>query len=291
MKLLRALVIVLLAMAANLSSVLAADSRPVGTGAHFTGPLGLQLYSLRGEFIRNVPAALQRVKDFGFTVVELAGTYNLSPEQFKRMLDANGFKAVSGHFPYDRLRTDVEGVAREAKALGLEYVGCAWITHEGDFDEADCREGIATFNRAGEALAKHGLKFFYHVHGYEFRPAGDGTLFDRMMRETKPEFVRYEMDVYWVVHPGADPVALLNKYGNRWELMHIKDMRKGLKGDFTGKSDVANDVPVGTGQMDWPAILRAAKKAGVKYYFIEDESPTVLDQIPQSLRYLEKVSR
>ena len=66
-------------------------------------------------------------------------------------------------------------------------------------------------------------------------------------------------------------------------------MKKGVKGDFTGKSDVANDVVLGTGQMDWPAILKTAKKAGVKYYFIEDESPTAAEQIPQSLRYLEQV--
>ncbi|HYE73837.1 MAG TPA: sugar phosphate isomerase/epimerase, partial [Blastocatellia bacterium] len=119
---------------------------------------------------------------------------------------------------------------------------------------------------------------------------GNGTLFDLMMAETKPQFVKYEMDVFWVVHPGADPVKLLEKYGNRFELMHVKDMRKGTQtGIFTGQSDVKNDVAIGTGMMNWPAILKAAQKAGVKYYFIEDESPTVVDQIPISLRYLERV--
>jgi sugar phosphate isomerase/epimerase len=266
----------------------AADN--VGTGPSFKGPIGLQLYSLRGEFTRNVPATVEKVRDFGFKIVETAGTYNLSPAKFRELLDKNGLKAVSGHFPFERYRDDVEGVAKDAKALGLEYVGCAWIPHEAEFDQKECRAAIDVFNRAGEELKKQDLKFFYHAHGYEFAPHADGTFMDLIMRETKPEHVRFEMDIFWVMHPGHDPVKWFEKYPKRWELVHLKDMKKGLKtGVFTGKSDVTNDVPLGTGQMDWPAILRAAKKAGVKYYFIEDESPTVTEQIPQSLKFLEQV--
>jgi len=276
-------------LAALTSLATLAAEKSVGTGPSFKGPIGLQLYSLRGEFIRNVPVTLEKVKGYGLKIVELAGTYNLPPEKFKQMLDANGLKPISGHFPFERYRDDVEAVAREAKALGLEYAGCAWIAHQDEFDEKECREAIAVFNRAGEALAKHGLKFFYHCHGYEFRPHGDGVFMDLLMKETNPKFVRYEMDVFWVMHPGQDPVKWLEKYPDRWELMHVKDMKKGVKGDFSGKSDVANDVVLGTGQMDWPAILKAAKKAGVKYYFIEDESPTAAEQIPQSLGFLEQV--
>lgn len=270
------------------TSAVAAE-KSAGIGPSFKGPLGLQLHSLRGEFTKNVPSTLEKVSSFGFKHVETAGTYNLSPEKFKELLGANGLKAVSGHFSFDRFRDDVEAVARDAKALGLEYVGCAWIPHEGEFEEKECRDAITVFNRAGEALSKHDLKFFYHCHGFEFRPQGDGTFMDLLIKETDPKFVRFEMDVFWVIHPGQDPVKWLEKYPKRWELMHVKDMKKGVKGDFSGKSDVSNDVAVGTGQMDWPAILKAAKKSGVKWYFIEDESPTVVEQIPQSLRYLEQV--
>src|SRR5581483_6512962 len=106
-----------------------------------------------------------------------------------------------------------------------------------------------------------------------------------------PDLVAFQMDVFWVVHPGHDPVKLLQKYGKRWELMHLKDMKKGLKtGELTGHTDVANDVALGTGQMDWPAILKAAKEAGVKHYFIEDESPNVTAQIPVTLKFLEQVT-
>ncbi len=258
--------------------------------ASFKGKVGLQLYSLRADFTKDVPATLKKVRALGFEYVELAGTYNLAPPQFKARLDAAGLKPVAGHFPYERFRDDVEGVARDAKALGLKYAGIAWIPHEGDFDEKACREAIAVFNKAGQALAKHGIKLFYHQHGYEFRPCGQGTLMDLMMAETHPRYVTFEMDIFWVQFPGQDPVKWLEKYGKRWELVHLKDMKKGLKtGDASGQTDVTNDVALGTGQLDLPAILRASRKAGVKWYFIEDESPSVTEQLPVSLKYLKQV--
>jgi sugar phosphate isomerase/epimerase len=255
--------------------------------------IGLQLYSLRYQLETNMAGALDEVKSWGITNVELAGTYNLTPEQFKAHLDADGLNAVSGHFPYERYRDDVEGVARDAKILGLKYVGCAWIPHDDNkpFDEQTCREAIAVFNHAGEVLAQHGLKFFYHPHGYEFQPYKDGTLFDLLMSETNPKFVSYQMDVFWIVHPGQDPVKLLEKYGRRWQLMHLKGMRDSTPtGLLTGHSAVTNDVALGTGKIDYVPILRAAKKVGVKWYFIEDESPSSEQQVPQSFNYLETVN-
>ena len=224
----------------------------------------------------------------GLKYVELAGTYKETPKQFKQDLEKHGLKAISGHFPYERYRDDLEAVVHEAQELGLEYAGCAWIAHSGDFDEKTCEQAAEVFNRAGEALAKHGIKFFYHTHGYEFQPHGNGTLFDYLMEKTKPKYVSFEMDVFWIVHPGQDPVKLLERYGKRFELMHLKDMRKGTPtGLLTGHSDVKNDVALGQGQIDFPPLLRAARKAGVKWYFIEDESPTSEQQIPETLRYLE----
>ena len=261
-----------------------------GTGPSFKGPIGLQLYSLRAQFAKDVPHTMDEVQGWGIKDVELAGTYNLTPEQFKAQLDAHHLNAISAHFGYERYRDDVEGVARDAKALGLKYVGCAWIPHTGDFDEKTCREAAAVFNHAGEALAKHGLKFFYHVHGYEFQPHGQGTLLDLLFAETNPNYANFQMDIFWIVFPGQDPVKLLEKYPGRWQLMHLKDMRKGTPtGSLSGGTDVKNDAALGAGQMDIPAILSAAKKAHIKYYFIEDESPTSEQQIPQSLKFLEQV--
>jgi sugar phosphate isomerase/epimerase len=281
------LLVAALALAAT--SAAAAD---VGIGKSFQGPVGLQLYSLRAQFAANgVPKTLDTVKGFGVRYAELAGTYNLKPEQLMKLLADRGIKAVSGHFPYKKFKEDPEAIAAEAKALGLEYAGCAWADHKAPLDEKQAREIIAVFNRAGAVLAKHGLKFFYHNHGFEFQKLGNETLMDLIIRETDPKLVSFQMDVLWTVFPAQDAAALLTKYAGRWALMHLKDLKKGVAtGSLTGKTDVTNDVTLGTGQMNWPAILSAAKKAGVKYYFIEDESPTAPEQIPQSLRFLERVS-
>ena len=274
-------------MAASIPSAIG-DS--VGTGPSFKGPVGLQLYSLRDQFAKDVPGTLDKVRDMGFKEVELAGTYGLTPEKFKAELDARGLKAVSGHFPYERFRNDLDGIIREAKVFDLQYVGCAWIAHREPLDEKTCRQAIDVFNISGEALAKQGIKFFSHTHGYEFQPYGDGTLFDLMMTETRPDLVNFEMDIFWIVHAGQDPVKLLDKYGSRFQLTHLKGMKDSTPvGLLTGKSDVTNDVPLGEGKIDLVPILRAAEKASVKWNFIEDESPTAEQQIPQSLHYLEQV--
>lgn len=267
-----------------------AAAKAVGTGKSFKGPVGLQLYSLRDQFKTDVLGTLDKVKAFGFKEVELAGTYGMTAEKFVAELKTRGLVPIAAHFPYERFRDNAEAVAQEAKALGLKYAGVAWIPHQGDFDERECLAAAAVFNQAGAVMKQHGLKFFYHTHGYEYQPHRQGTLFDLLMEKTDPKLVAYEMDLLWTLHPGQDPVQLLNRYGKRFELMHLKDLKKGVKGDLSGGTDVRNDVALGTGQMNFPAVLKAAKKAGVKHYFIEDESPTVLDQIPQSLRYLEQVS-
>jgi sugar phosphate isomerase/epimerase len=280
-----------LAFAGSISfSGIAEAAKGPGIGRSFKGPVGLQLYSLRDQFKTNVAGTFNLVQSWGVRYVELAGTYGMSPEEFTGTLDRLGMKAIASHYPYEKYRDDVESIAKEAKALGLKYAGCAWIPHQGDFNEKTCREAIDVFNKAGAALAKHGIRFFYHIHGYEFQKFQDGTLMDLLIQGTDPKCVTFEMDVFWVVFPNQNPVELFKKYGKRWELVHLKDMRKGTeRGSLSGGTDVRNDVALGAGLMDMPAILRAAKKAGVKWYFIEDESPTSVEQIPQSLHYLENV--
>jgi sugar phosphate isomerase/epimerase len=269
-----------------------AADKSVGIGKSFKGPVGLQLYSLRAQFTANsVPTTLKTVQGMGIVHAELAGTYNLPPDKFKALLDEHGVKPISSHFPWARYKTDLDNVVKEAKTLGVKYAGVAWVMGKPPFNEAQAREAIEVFNRAGAALAKEGIQFFYHCHGYEFQPHGDGTLMDLLIKETDPKLVKFEMDILWVVYPGEDPVKWLEKYPGRWELMHLKDLKKGVAvGDkLSGKTDVENDVTLGTGQMNWPAILKAAKKSGVKWYFIEDESSRSVQQIPLSLKFLESV--
>ena len=258
----------------------------------YKGETGLQLYSLRSIYGTDPAAALDKVKSFGITQVETYNTPKPAPAELRKMLDERGLKALSGHFGYDTFEKDLPSIAESAKTLGLKYAGIAWIPHvPAMFGAETVEKAAADFNKWGEALSKQGIKFFYHCHGYEFKPIAEGetkTWMDVLMEKTKPEFVSFEMDVFWVVHPGADPVKYLEKYPGRWELMHVKDIAKDVRlGTFTGHAPNEQCVVIGTGQVKWSAVLSAAAKSGVKYYFIEDESPKPVDQIPQSVKYLE----
>jgi sugar phosphate isomerase/epimerase len=257
----------------------------------FFNAVGLQLYSLRDQFAKDVPGTLDRTRDYGVHYVEIAGTYDLPLEKFAAMLKERNLQPIGMHFPYGRLRDDVEGCARDAKTLGLKYVGCAWAEHKEPFDEKQCREVAEVFNRAGKALAKHGLTFYYHNHGFEFQPWKDGeTLFDMLVQKTDPKYVTFQLDVLWAVLPGQDPVKLIEKYPGRWSLLHLKDLKKGVPtGKPQSSTDLTNDVTLGTGQVNWAPLIRAAMKDGVKYFFIEDESPSVTTQIPKSLEFLKKL--
>ncbi len=258
----------------------------------FKGPVGLQLYSLRDSLKGDVKGSLDKVKAWGITEVETYSLHGMTPEKLKAELESRGMKAISGHWQYEPLSKDLDKVAAEAKGLGCEYVACPWIPHAAAvFTEADARKAIADFNTWGEALSKKGLKFAYHPHGYEFQPFGDGTLFDLMMKETKPEFVHYEMDVFWITHPGQDPVKVLQKYPGRWVMMHLKDLKKGVRtGILTGHAPNEESVALGTGQVDWAGVLREAEKQGIKHFFIEDEAPAVESQVPQTLGFLKGLS-
>ena len=264
----------------------------VGTGSHFRGPVGIQLYSLRAQFTRNVPQTIGTVKGFGIQEVELAGNNNLKNPAYRQMLEQAGLKPIAGHFPMERITGDTEAVAKECQDLGIRYVGAAWIKGKGEFDIEAAHKAAADFNKAGKALAAHGIKVFYHCHGYEFKHRNSSGMkaMDILIRETDSRYVAFEMDILWVQYPGEDPAAWLAKYPGRWELMHLKDLKKGVPTGFhNGGTDPNNDVALGTGQMDWAKILKAAQKAGVKHYFIEDESASSVEQIPQSLKFLESV--
>lgn len=250
--------------------------------------IGLQLYSLRDNFKADVPGTLDKIKALKLHEVEIAGVQGQKPEEFKQALESRGMKAISGHWPFERLDADPAGVAAEAKALGCTHVACAWVPHDNPtFTEADARKGIAVFNKAGEVMKANGLTFCYHAHGYEFQPFGDGTLYDLMMKEMKPGIADFEMDVFWMVVPGQDPVKLLEKYPTRFKLMHLKDWKKGSKGNLMGHAPNEESVACGEGMVNWPAVIAAAQKAGVEHYFIEDEAPTVEAQLPVTIKYLQ----
>ncbi|MCF3652493.1 sugar phosphate isomerase/epimerase family protein [Synoicihabitans lomoniglobus] len=278
----------LLAIAA-LAVASTAPAHPHEDSAPLSEQIGLQLYSVRGSFLQDPFAAMDMVAGYGITEVETAGTARMTPGQFRAELEKRGLKAVSSHVQYNALKEDFAAVLNEVKTLGVGYAILPWIPHEGDFDAEDVATSIALFNKWGDAFHAAGIKFGYHPHGYEFgagKLAGD-TPFDELVAGTAGHHVYFEMDVFWVVHGGADPVTLLNKYPNRWMGLHVKDIRKGAATGFAnGGAPKEDKVIVGTGQVDWPELIAVAKSHGVQHFFIEDESPDPLANIPQSIAYL-----
>lgn len=256
----------------------------------YTFPIGVQTYTYRNSFPNGVEATLDTIQALGVKEIEGNAPKGVTPEEFRKMVEERGMKIISTGAGYEELMENPEEVVKRAKILGADYVMVAWIPHGKDgFKFEDAQKAVKDFNRVGKILRENGLTFAYHVHGYEFQPYKNGTLFDYIAQNTNPEDVSFELDVLWAYHGGADPVKLLEKYGDRWKLMHVKDLKKGVKGDHTGSTSTENDVAVGTGQIDIPAVIKAAKKVGIKHYFIEDESSRIRVQVPQTITYLKSL--
>jgi sugar phosphate isomerase/epimerase len=252
--------------------------------------IGLQLYSLRNQFKTDVPGTLAKIKSWGITEIEGGGTYGMPMEDYKKLLAQNNLKMVSIGAGFDKLTNDPQAVIDEAKAFGAKYVMTAWIPHEGEnFTIEDMKKAQAVFTKAGKLMHENGITFCYHIHGYEFRPYEGGTLFDWLVKNTDPRYVNFEMDVFWVKHPGQDPVALLNKYPGRFKMLHLKDRKHGTEGNQAGHAPDETNVVLGQGDVGIAEIMKAAKGIPVKHYFIEDESPVSEEQIPQSLKYLKSL--
>jgi len=250
--------------------------------------IGLELYSFREEAKRDLPGTLAKARAMGFDHIETGSDfYGRTAVEFKALLDAAGLKATSFHFQYDELAKDLDKVRRNLDVFGARWACLAWIPHKDAFTRADAEKAVADFNAWSAALAKDGKKFAYHAHGYEFGAAPGGTLFDFLATSTDPAHVKFEMDTFWIAVPGQDCVKLLEKYPNRWRLMHLKDLRKGAPiGNQQGRADDKDSVPVGEGILPWDKVLPLARRQGCEDYFIEDESPDAMNQVPISLKYL-----
>jgi sugar phosphate isomerase/epimerase len=255
------------------------------------GPIGLQLWSLREYLPKDLPGTLAKVRDMGFREVEGAGLWGKTLPEFRAALDTAGLRCRSAHMGFERLRDDAAGALAEAKGLGAKDVVCPWIPHKAnDFKRDDAVKAAEAFNRFGKAAQDAGMTFGYHCHGYDSAPATEGILLDTIAGIADPKLVFFQIDVFHAYHGGADPARLIAKHGSRVKSLHLKDLKKGAPvkvGAATGEPEV--DVPVGSGQIDMPAVLRAAKKAGVAMYYVEDESKDPLAHIPQSLAYLKTV--
>jgi len=211
-------------------------------------------------------------------------------DEYKKLLAQNDLKMISIGADYNILAKNPQEAINQAKAFGAKFIVCTWIPHNGnEFSIEDIKKAIDVFNTAGKQIHDAGLSFCYHPHGYEFRPFEGGTLFDYLVKHTDPKYVNFEMDVYWVKHPGQDPVALMQKYPTRFILMHLKDRRPGTEGNQNGRAPEETNVVLGQGDVNIAAVMKEAKRIGIKHYFIEDESPNPEQQVPQSLAFLRQL--
>jgi len=258
-------------------------------GPLFTAPIGVQAYTYRDSWGKGVVPVLDTLKALGITEVEGPGPGVVTPEVFKKLANERGISIPSIGVGYDALQNNIYDVITLAQTFGATYVMVAWIPHGGTFTIDDAKKAVADFNHEGKILKENGITLCYHTHGYEFGPYGDGTLLDYIIQNTNPDYVSFEMDVMWTFHGGGDPAKLLLKYPNRWKLVHLKDIKNGVANDLTGGTPTINNVALGTGQIDYPAVLAAAKEIGIQHYFIEDESPNHAAQMPVTVAYLRGV--
>jgi sugar phosphate isomerase/epimerase len=254
--------------------------------------IGLELYSLRDDAQRDLEGTLAKARAMGFDHMETGSDfYGRTAAEFRKLADAAGLKVTSLHFPYEQLQKGIEPAVEVLNTVGAHWAGVAWIPHGNTFERADAERAAQDFNNWGAGFAKSGHRFMYHAHGFEFTAAPGVTAFDYLAKSTDADTVKFQMDTFWIVVPGQDCVKLLEKYPNRWRLMHLKDLRKGAPiGNQQAKVDNHDSVPVGEGIIPWDQVLPVARKIGIEDYFIEDESPDAMRQVPISLKYLESRS-
>lgn len=255
--------------------------------AHAAGgakpPLGLQLWSVRNMLAKDVPGTLKQVKDWGFDEVETFGPYGA---EIAPQLKAAGLKVRAMHVGYDRLSGDMARALRDADAVGATTLLNPYLPHQQKpfASREEILKAAGDFAKWSKQCRAAGKRFGYHIHGQEFGPAPEGTLFDVLAKESGPD-VGFEADVYWVKAGGADPVAVMKKYPGRIWYTHLKDMAKGVAPGSEATHREDSNVVLGTGQMDVKGILAAGPSAGVEVHFIEDESADPAGQIPKSVAY------
>ncbi len=252
--------------------------------------IGLQLYSLRNHIKEDPEKILATIQKWGISKLEDGndGTLGYGLEGYKKLLDKYQLEIVSVSATFEELQDTPNAVLERAKVYGSKYAVCFWIPHKDTiFGIEEVEKALGVFNAAGQLLKENGITLVYHPHGYEFRPYMGMTLMDHMIKEA--DHFDFEMDVYWFAHPGEDPITWLKRYPEKFKLMHLKDCKKGTVGNLIGRSDVETNVVLGTGQIAIAEIVKEAKKMGLEYLFIEDESSHAKEQIPESIEYLKKI--
>lgn len=231
---------------------------------------GIQLYTL-GDLGKDVRGGLQRVAAAGYQLVETSGYtdagkfWGLDAPSFKQVLVSNGLTSPSGLYGIDLKGNfeDLKHFIEAAATVGQQYLVMPWLFEEWRTTADDYKWVAQRLNEAGELTKKAGIQMAYHNHDFEFKDFGGQTGYDILLKETDPKLVKMEMDIYWIVRGGADPVTLFKKHSGRFALWHVKDM---------DKTNPKLNTEIGTGSINFRKIFANAKLAGLDYAFVEQEN-------------------
>lgn len=256
---------------------------------------GLQLYTLRDIIANNVPGVFNKIKKAGYSEVEMYGLdkdnkfFGHTVKQIAAFLKTSGLTSSGGHYmPEDFLfkngnGDDVKNLCDVANELGNSYVIIPWLDKESR-DTIDKYKALAhRMNLAGEICKKENLQLGYHNHDFEFEDMNGQHGYDILLNNTDSSLVKMEMDLYWVVRAGYDPVTIFKSYPGRFPLWHVKDM---------DKKNNSQNTEVGNGLLDFKKIFAEADLAGVKHYIVEQENnykPDFLGSISTSDKTLKKL--
>jgi sugar phosphate isomerase/epimerase len=267
-------------------AVLAAGALPRQTRGASALPVGIQLYMVNAELMKDTAGTLKKIAQIGYSEVETAGFGTLSAAQFRDLLRDAGLRAPSAHLGFGI--GDTSKLLDDAKTLGVEYVVSSVLSPDGppkgmqDFfnrlnsmSAGDFRRTAAKANEIGQKAKVAGLKYAYHNHNFEFRDLGGGkTGYEILLLETDPSLVEFEADCGWMKVAGKDPIDYLTRYRDRFAMLHIKDFKNITKPVTSLMSpDKPAPTELGRGSTDLKAIVQAGLKAGVTHLFVEQEPP------------------
>lgn len=255
--------------------------------ANYMKHFGLQLYTLRDVFGNDPKSYIQQIGSFGYTQIESyegkdGMFWGMKPAEFNQCIKDAGMTLISSHCDIDK---DFENKVIDAASIGMKYLICAWVGPQKSID--DFKKIAEGFNVKGALCKKHGIKFAYHNHDYSFKEIDGEIPQDVMMQMTDPALVDFEMDIYWVITGGADPIDYLKKYNGRFKLGHLKDRLKNAQPSETNAS-----CTLGTGSINYKKILPIAKANGMEYFFLEQErydGTTPLECTKDSAQYLKSI--
>jgi sugar phosphate isomerase/epimerase len=227
---------------------------------------GLQLYTLRSVMPDDPRGVLRQVAGFGYKQIEsyegpLGIYWGMEPVGFRQYMDELGMEIIASHC---NIHENFEQKAADAASIGMKYLICPYIGHQESVDAY--KQQADLFNARGEICRREGIRFAYHNHAYTFEPMDGIYPQDVIMENTDPDLVDFELDIYWLVTAGLDPLPWIRKYPDRFVLSHIKDRKQNEPLSNTDAS-----VTLGTGMIDYPTIAAVAKEHGMKYFIVEQE--------------------